>query len=174
MNFLEQLASEWYKYQGYFVITNIRFGLRLRGGYAGEMDIVGYKYTPETKDFVHIEASTDARDWARRKKIFEKKFTDARKYYMELFPFKEMDIRPRQIALVGLNLNPKTEVTSWKSLACNGSPWEDIKIEVVHIPKFFKQITTELKNRNPLKNVIPETYPLLRAIQYSAFYNKEK
>ena len=172
MNFLEQLVSEWYEYQGYFIRRNVKFGRRARGGYVGEMDIVGYK--PETRDFIHIEASTDALNWLKRKEKFERKFTNARKYYTEVFPFKEMDMKPKQIALVGFNLNPNPEITSWESLAPNGSPWGDIKVEVIHIPKFFEQINAELKNKNPQNDAIPETYPLLRAIQYSAFYNKEK
>lgn len=171
MNFLEQLAFEWYGYQGYFVRTNVKFGRRSRGGYVGEMDVVGYK--PETQDFIHIEASTDALTWPKRKEIFERKFTDARKYYMEIFPFKRMDLKPRQIALVGFNLSPSPEIASWKSSAPNESPWGDIMIEVIHVPRFLKQINSELKNKNPQNDAIPETYPLLRAIQYSAFYNKE-
>ena len=172
MNFLEQLTSEWYGYKGYFIRTNVKFGRRSKGGYMGEMDVIGYK--PETQDFIHIEASTDALAWPKRKKIFERKFTDARKYYMKIFPFKQMDMKPKQIALVGFNLNPSPAVTFWKSSVSSGSPWGDIKIEVIHIPKFFEQINTELKNKNPQNDAIPETYPLLRAAQYSAFYNKER
>ncbi len=171
MNFLEQLAAEWYQHKGYFVRTNIRFGRRARGGYIGEMDVVGYK--PETQEFIHVEASTDALPWPVRKERFERKFSDARKYYMEIFPFKEMHIKPRQIALVGFNLNPSTEA-SWESLVPDGSPLGNIKIEVIHIPEFLKQINAELKNKNPQNDAIPETYPLLRAIQYSAFYNRER
>ncbi len=171
MNFLEQLAAEWYEYQGYFVRTNIKFGRRPRGGYIGEMDVIGYK--PETNDFIHIEASTDANNWQKRKEIFERKFTDARKYYMEIFPFKQMGIKPRQIALVGFNLNPSPQTISWKSSAPSNSLWGDINIEVIHIPNFFKQVNTELKNKNPQNDAIPETYPLLRSIQYSAFYNRQ-
>lgn len=32
-NYLEQLASEWYEFQGYFVRRNIRVGRRLEGGH---------------------------------------------------------------------------------------------------------------------------------------------
>lgn len=170
MNFLEQLAAEWYEYKGYFVRTNVKFGRRARGGYIGEMDVIGYK--PEAQDFIHIEASTDALAWPKRKEIFERKFTDARKYYMEIFPFKQMNMRPRQIALVGFNLNHHPEVSSWKSSAPGAFLQGDIKIEVVHIPDFFKQINYDLKNKNPQNDAIPETYPLLRAIQYSSFYNR--
>ena len=168
MNFLEQLSAEWYAYKGYFIRTNIKFGRRQRGGYVGEIDVIAYK--PETREFIHIESSTDALTWLSRREIFERKFTDARKYYMEIFPFKQIEIKPRQIALVGFNLNHSAEVDSWKSLAPSDSPWGDIKIEVLHIPKFFEEINIELKNKNPQNDAIPETYPLLRAIQYSNFY----
>ncbi|HXF48462.1 MAG TPA: hypothetical protein VNL73_03420 [Verrucomicrobiae bacterium] len=172
MNFLEQLAAEWYEYKGYFVRTNIKFGPLRGGGYAGEMDVVGYK--PEAQELIHIETSADSYSWARRKRNFERKFTDARKYYMEIFPFKQMSMKPRQIALVGLNLNPCPEVNSWKSSAPSGSPWEGIGIEVLHIPEFLRQINSELRNKNPRNDVIPETYPLLRAIQHSAFYDRNR
>jgi len=174
MNFLEQLTAEWYQYKGYFVRTNIKFGrnARGRGGHLGEIDVIAYE--PKDKDFIHIEASTDALTWSKRKEIFERKFTDAREYYMEIFPFKQMSMRPRQIALVGFNLNPVPSVNSWKSSAPNGSPWGGIKIEVIHIPKFFEQINSELKNKNPQNDAIPETYPLLRAIQYSVFYSRQE
>lgn len=84
MNFLEQLVAEWYEYKGYFVRTNIKFGKRTRGGYMGEMDVVGYN--TNTQDFVHIETSTDSLSWEKRKEIFERKFMDARKYYASIFP----------------------------------------------------------------------------------------
>lgn len=170
MNFLEEIAAEWYEYKGFFVRTNIKFGRRAMGGYVGEMDVVGYK--PETSEFIHIEASTDALAWIKRKERFERKFTDARKYYMEIFPFKEMGMKPKQIALVSFNANNNPESNIWKSTAPNNSPWGDIQIEVLQIPTFFNQINTELKNKNPQNDAIPETYPLLRAVQYSTFYNR--
>ncbi len=170
MNFLEQLAAEWYEYNGYLRRTNIKFGKRVRGGWKGEIDIAAYN--PDTKEFIHIETSTDADGWTQRKKRFEKKFTDAREHYMEIFSFKHMDIKPRQIAIAGLNRTPSAEVASWKSSAPNGLPWGDIKIEVIHIPEFIKTINAGLKDKNPERDAVPESYPLLRAIQYSIFYNK--
>lgn len=170
MNFLEQLAAEWYQHKGYFVRTNLRFGRNAggQGGNVGEMDVIAYE--PKDEDFIHIEASTDALSWPERKERFQKKFTDARKYYLEVFPFKRMDIKPKQIAIVGFNLNPSPETSSWKSSSPDESPWGEIKIEVIHIPKFFEQINAELKNKDPQRDAIPETFPLLRAIQYAMFY----
>ena len=83
-----------------------------------------------------------------------------------------MDIKPRQIALVGLNLNPHVGVNSWKSSAPDKSPWGNIKIEVIHLPEFFREVSKELKAKNPANNSMPETQPLLRAIQYAMFYYK--
>lgn len=42
MNFLEQLVSEWYSYRGFYVRENVRVGLRDRGGYQGELDVVAF------------------------------------------------------------------------------------------------------------------------------------
>ncbi len=33
MNFLQQLASEWYRHEGYFVRTNVKALKRLKGGW---------------------------------------------------------------------------------------------------------------------------------------------
>lgn len=174
MNFLEQLAAEWYQYKGYFVRTNLKFGRNAggQGGYVGDMDVIAYE--PKNEDFIHIEASTDSLSWPKRKKKFEKKFTDARKYYLKVFPFKRMDIKPKQIAIVGFNLNPSPKSTSWESSPPEEFLWGEIKIEVIHIPKFLETITAELKNKNPQREAIPETYPRLRAIQYAMFYTREK
>lgn len=175
MNFLEQLTAEWYQYQGYFVRTNAKFGRRPNGGYIGEMDVIGYRPS-ETEtalpEFIHIECSTDADKWPDRKVKFEKKFTDARRYYQEIFPFKTINIRPKQLAIVGFNLKPTSIVNYWKSTEPPNSIWGDIRIVVINIPRFFQLIQAELKNKNPQKDAVPESYPLLRAIQYSAFYNK--
>lgn len=168
MNFLEQLAAEWYQHEGYFVRTNVMFGRRPNGGWKGEMDVIAYD--PATQKFLHIETSTDALAFVKRKEIFERKFSDARMHYLEVFPFKTINIEPKQIVVVGFNLTPIPEVANWKSSAPDGSPWGDIKIEVIHIPKFIQQITAKLKDKNLQRAAIPETYPLLRAIQYAMFY----
>lgn len=171
MNFLEQLAAEWYEHQGYFTRTNLRFGANAngRGGHVGEMDVIAYK--PEDDMFIHLEASTDASSWPERKERFERKFTDARRYYMEIFPFKHLGTFPRQIALVGFNRRPFQNPDPWISSAPHGSPWGDLPIEIRHIPDFLHEITEELKTRDPEGRAVSETLPLLRAIQYSSFFS---
>lgn len=157
MNFLEQLAAEWYGYKGYFVRTNIKFGKLSHGGWKGEIDVVVYE--PKTKDFIHIETSTDADSWDKRKERFRRKFRDAAGFYSKLFPFKINKIK--KIALVGFS-KPKIKPDFGNS------------INVILVPKFIREITNELKKKNPMQAAIPENYPLLRAIQLSTFYSSKK
>jgi len=172
MNFLEQLTAEWYQYNGYLVSRNLRFGRNAngRGGHVGEMDVIAYE--PRDRKFIHLEASTDSDSWSERKIKFERKFTDARKYYREVFPFKEDDVRPEQIAIVGFNRTHRSESTPWKSVPPEGSSLGEINIKIIHIPDFIKRITNELKKFNPEKEAISEGYPLLRAIQYTLAYKE--
>jgi Holliday junction resolvase-like predicted endonuclease len=157
MNFLEQIVAEWYAYKGYFVRTNIKFGKLRQGGWKGEIDVAAYN--PQTKDFVHIETSTDADSWPKRKERFRRKFRNAAKYYCELFPFKINKIQ--KIALVGFS-KPKIKPSFGDS------------IKVVLLPEFFREITNELRKKNPMQVAIPENYPLLRAIQFAIFYSSKK
>ena len=42
MNHLETLTAEWLSYNGYFTRSAIRVGKRAQGGWAGELDVVGF------------------------------------------------------------------------------------------------------------------------------------
>ena len=152
MNFLEQLAAEWYEYKGYFVRTNIKFGPCARGGYIGEIDVAAYN--PTTRELTHIETSTDAYSRGEREKRFRKKFSDAKRHYLEIFPFKG---EFKQVAILGFSDRVHTLNFG-----------EDIVIR--SIPEFINEINIKLGKINPAKKAIPESYPLLRAIQHSAFY----
>lgn len=167
MNFLEQLVAEWYEYGGYFVRTNVKFGRRPRGGYVGEMDVVCYN--PVSQDFIHIETSTDADNWEKRKIKFQKKFVSSREYYSKIFP-NQAGMRVKEIVVVGFNMNPK-HTTPW---IFPSNSFTGTKTQIIHIPKLFQDINNDLKNKNPQNDAIPETYPLLRAIQYTSFYNRKK
>ena len=74
---------------------------------------------------------------------------------------------------MGFNLNQSSEVKDWKTDPMENSLWESITIEVIHIPAFLKLISDNLETKDPQKDAIPETYPLLRAIQYSSFYRQK-
>ncbi|MEK7124725.1 MAG: hypothetical protein AAB877_03560 [Patescibacteria group bacterium] len=158
MNFLEQLAAEWYEYKGYFVRTNIKYGKNSkgRGGHSGEIDVAAYN--PKTKKLIHIECSTEASTKEKLDPKFQKKFSTARENYDKVFTFSHKEIE--RIAIVGFH-KPKSKLNF-------GS---DVKIFL--IPEFIKEITDELKNKSPMQDAIPESYPLLRAIQYSSFLSKK-
>lgn len=154
MNFLEQLAAEWYEYNGHFVRTNIKFGPRARGGYTGEIDVAAYN--PNTHELTHIETSTDADSRIKREKKFRRKFSDAKKYYLKIFPFKSGF---KQVAILGFNNRVHTLNFG-----------KDVIIK--SIPELISEINSELKKINPAKKAVPESYPLLRAMQHSAYYMK--
>jgi len=153
MNFLEQLVAEWYGYRGYFVRTNIHFGKRVRGGWEGEMDVVAYK--PQEKTLIHLETSGDADSWNQRRERFRKKFEAAARHYEKVFDF-EFE-RVRKVAIVGF-VRPKG------SIGLGGD------IELVTIPEMMIEITKEMRRLKPTNIAIPEVYPLLRAIQFAAWF----
>lgn len=150
MNFLEQLCAEWYAYRGSFVRTNVKFGRLGHGGWKGEIDVAAYD--PKTKAFVHVETSWDAYSWEKRKQRFIRKFRDAAEHYDSIFPVEKKTIE--RIAIVSFR-NPH-------SIALPDS------IRIVAVADFITEILHALKEKHPLKDAVPESYPLLRALQYAA------
>jgi len=148
MNFLEQLAAEWYAYRGYFVRTNVKFGRRRAGGYEGEMDVVAFH--PREKVLVHAEPSMDADSWRQREQKFRRKFRDAEEHYGELFQFHYE--RVDRVAVCGWGRSLPQDVS-----------FGDIVIKT--LPSFVSEIMKELKRHDPYKDIVPEHWPLLRALQ---------
>jgi hypothetical protein len=157
MNFLEQLAAEWYTLQGYFVRTNLKFGPRSAGGYKGEMDVAAFD--PQKMILVHVETSGDAESWNEREKKFRRKFEDAAKHYSDLFHFNLSEIH--RLAIVG-----------YSSKGQKSSLGGDI--EVISVPGFVALIAKDLRQRYPWNTVVPEIFPLLRAMQFALWYGQEK
>lgn len=150
MNFLEQLASEWLTFQGYFVRSNVRFEKRTKGGWSGEIDVAGFH--PETRELVHMETSMDADSWTQRRKKFERKFAAAKSHYERLFPGFEIKT-VRRVAVVGTSERGQPD-------ALGGD------IEVRSLPEFIRQIEDGLRPSHPMKNAVPENLPLLRTAQF--------
>jgi hypothetical protein len=119
------------------------------------MDVTAYH--PQTQEFVHLESSTDASSWEKRRLRFERKFRDAAKHYQSLFPFHKEQIT--KIALVGFS-RPRTEVTFGHG------------IKVTSVPDYVKQICDGLRKKDPMKEAVPEGLPLLRAMQFAVWYGK--
>ena len=118
------------------------------------MDVVAFH--PQNKVLVHVETSTDSLSWEKRKSHFESKFGRAQKHYSELFHFEYDEVE--KIAIVGL-----------RSTIPNGVSFgKDVVIKTG--PEFMSEITEYLKEKSPLKQTVPEHWPLIRLLQISAFY----
>ena len=157
MNFLEQLTGEWFTYKGYFVRTNIKMNKRSKGGWDNELDVLAY--SAKHGELIHVESSWDAHTWAERKERFlKKKFVYTHEEYEALVGARI--IRLRKMALVGLG---------WSTKTASDMDWGD-GIEVVLIPHFIASIGKELAAKDPLKDIVPEGFPRLRAIQFALRY----
>ena len=156
MNFLESLVSEWYEYSGYFVRSNARTRKRQGGGWDVELDVLAY--SPSDQRLIHIETSSDANSWQERKDRFlKKKFILSRQEYEELIGSGVTSIE--KIAIVG-----------WGSTKSDLNWGEDIR--VLLIPDLLREITTKFKETSPLKQAVPESFPLLRAMQMALAFEK--
>lgn len=156
MNALEEIAAEWAQYQDLFVLTNVNFGKTPHGGYEGEMDVV--MYDPKNKTVTHIELSFDADSWQQRKERMEKKFRNAERHYREVLHFDYEKVE--KLAVVGL-----TKTTQ-----------EEVKFDgvgVITVPAFIERIVATLKTKDPLKEAVPEKFPLLRAMQFALWFGAQ-
>ena len=154
MNFLEQLVSEWYSYRGYYVRTNVMVGPREAGGYEGELDVVAFH--PETGKIVHVETSMDAMSWDKRRERFARKFELGQRYIPELFGFIKQ--RAKQVAVFGF---PRTTRDKQRL-------GEDVQVYLM--PKLIDEIAEELSKTTVETGAVPETFPLLRAMQFALDY----
>lgn len=157
MNFLEQLAAEWYAYNEYFVLTNRKYGKLEGGGFEGEVDVLAFH--AHKREFLHIETSTDASSWAVRKQKFRRQFAKAKPYYGNWLPCEASQVK--KIAIVGSAINPKVRPDYFG---------DDIGIQSV--PDFVAEITATLAKRKPEKAAVPEGFPLIRAIQFAVHYGR--
>jgi len=154
MNFLESLAAEWYAIQGYFVRTNIKANRRAKGGWDNEIDVLALE--PGLGKLVHLETSWDALTWEKREERYvDKKFTFSNEQYAEMIGVQPAIIQKR--AIIGTSKTQPKEI------------WGE-NIEVTTVPNFIAEITAEIKKRNPMRDVIPETYPCLRSFQFVLAY----
>lgn len=155
-NFLEELLSEWYQYQGYFVRINTPVAKRKNGGYDCELDVVAF--SPAKKHLVHIEASMDSMSWLKREARFLKKFRAGDQYIPSLFPGLTIPKDIEKIALL--------EFASKKTFTSVGGG----KIVLVH--EFLRTIFEDLKDKAVKNRAISESFLLLRAFQFVASHRE--
>jgi len=156
-NFLEQLISEWYEYQNYYVKRNEPVGKRKKGGYDGELDVVAFN--PVKNHLVHIETSTDALSWAKRELRFKKKFDVGKKYIPTLFEGYQIPDKIEQIAVLVFASKKNYQ-------KIGGCP---IKLA----SEFLDEIITSLKATRIAEGFVPEKFPILRTLHFVTEYRKE-
>ncbi len=153
-NFLEQLVSEWYRYQGYYVRTNVMVGPRKAGGYEGELDVVAFH--PETREIVHIETSMGAESWRERKDRFGAKFARGQRFIPQLFKFARR--KPNKVAVLGFPRSTKLKEPLGPD------------VDVLLMPRLVEEITEKLGLVTVESGAVPEQYPILRGMQFALDY----
>lgn len=156
MNFLEQLAAEYFSLAGYFVRTNVKFGRRSKGGFEGEADVLAVRMGG--RDLVHLETSMDALTWRDRFSRFERKFRSASRHYAEMLGVSAEELGQTQVT--------RMAVASWSRSFAPAS--RDGDIRYVLIQDFVCAVREQVTLRHPMRDAVPEEYPLLRAIQFAS------
>ena len=151
MNHLETLTAEWLAYNGYFVRTAVKVGKRAKGGWDGELDVVGFY--PAHRHFLHVECSIDAHTWEKREKTFERKFAIGREHARDLFSGMELPTALDQVVVHGYATAPDhhRELGGGRLVTS-------------------QELTAEIITGIPATiwtNAVPENYPLLRTLQFA-------
>lgn len=149
-NYLEQLAAEWYEFQGFFVRRNVPVGLGEKGGFEAELSIVAIH--PASKRVVHVEPSMDAHSWDVREKRFARKFSAGLRHLADSTGklCESGDIE--QIALIALGSKINHPVLGGGT--------------VLTLSDFLVEILRELKERSGEDLSVPQQYPILRTLQF--------
>ena len=161
MSHLELLIAEYLEWDGFIVRKNIKVGRLDHGGWAGELDIVGFH--PQTNRLVHYEPSLDALSWSKRESKFDKKFKAGRKYiFKDIFPWlSKAHLKLEQFVV--LPNHPMGRDTLSGGV-------------LISVDELMAEIRAKVAECGPMvTNAIPENFSLLRTIQMSEFgYHKRK
>jgi hypothetical protein len=152
MNHLEQLVAEWLQYNGYFVRCSVQVGARPRGGFEGELDVVGVHIV--NKHMLHIECSLDADSIEKREQRFAAKFDRGRKFKEHVFPGLVLPETLEQIVVLQF---PN------KNLRIVGG------VRLVTVRELIHEIYAGLEGTSPSSGAVPSNLPLLRTLQLAAY-----
>ena len=152
MNHLEQLVAEWLQYNRYFVRTSVLVGPRPRGGFQGELDVVGIHLG--RNHLIHVECSLDADSIATREKRFGDKFARGRKFITEVFAGLPVDAA--KLDPVAVLQFPN------KGLSQLGGG------RLLHTRDLVHEIFEGLAGKSPASGAVPANLPLLRTLQLAA------
>ncbi len=151
MDYLEQLVSEWYEYQGYFVRRDLWVGLESDGSYECELDVVAYH--PTKNHLVQVEPCLDLLDWEERESHFRLKFNAGKKYLHRLFGCEPSPSLEQIALVVFMGDEPRDTVAGSR---------------VVHVRELLTEIFETLAPFSISSYLIPEQWPLLRTLQLVA------
>ena len=153
VNFLEELIAEWYQYRGLLVMRNINLKKSVGGGIAGEIDILAF-YPPGLQ-IIHAETSADSKRWRERIKFFKEKFKWPNELYYNELRLPQKARRIDKIAIIHCSDKPRGE---------NKTQFEkETGAKLITFSEFMKN--SIIPNISKYSGTIPETFPLLRAIQ---------
>ena len=153
MEYLEQLAREWYEFQGYFVRTDLWVGLEANGSYDCELDIVAFH--PLHRHLVQVEPSFDLLEQTEREDHFRVKFAAGRKYLHRQFGLAA-DHEIEQVALLADGMS-----TTPRSIAGG---------RVLLLSDLLAQILGKLASQDLASALVPEQWPLLRTLHFVSRY----
>jgi hypothetical protein len=151
MNHLEQLVAEWLQYNKYFVRVSVPVGPRERGGFEGELDVIGINLARH--HLIHVECSLDALPAAKRQERFALKFERGRKYISNVF---EGILLPKELEQIAV-----LQFTSGKIRSVGGA-------RVVTVRELIHEINEGLKDTSPSRKAVSSNLPLLRTLQLAA------
>ena len=151
MEYLEQLAREWYEYQGYFVRQDFWVGLAPDGSYECELDVVPFH--PLNRHVVQIEPGFDLLPAAEKELHFRTKFDAGKRYLHRLFG-PPVGLHVEQIALIA------------------ASDCEDRRTigggRVMLVSELVAHILRRICALDPITAPIAEHWPLIRTLQWAA------
>ena len=156
VEYLEQLATEWYEYQGYFVHKDLWVGLASDGSYECELDIVAFH--PTRHHLVHIEPSLDLLSWKDREQHFQLKFDAGKRYLHRMFG-AEAHGHLEQIALI-----VSGDESALHTIAGG---------RIVRLADLLAEILERLASFDISESLVPEQWPLLRTLQFVATYRDQ-
>jgi hypothetical protein len=152
MEYLEQLAREWYEYQGYFVRQEVWVGLEADGSYECDLSVVAFH--PTRRELKHIEPSFDLLSWEERERHFRTKFDAGRKYLHRMFGTEALHIE--HIALIASSDHPHAQTIGGG--------------RILLLADFLGEILGHLSAIDLASAPVPENWPLMRTLQFVAEY----
>jgi hypothetical protein len=151
MNHLEQLVAEWLQYNGYFVRVSVQVGARSKGGFEGELDVVGIHVVRQ--HLIHVECSLDALSRAAREIKFNAKFERGRRFIKDVFKGMTLPDEPEQVVVLQF---PNAGVRTVGG------------VRLVSVRELVHEILEGLKGTSPISGAVPSNLPLLRTLQLAA------